>query len=93
MCGIAPTTAWIDKRSIEELKTRLKKIKDRQQATILEGKGFTGQHKLSKKVIVLLKKLGFKIIIIRVANSHGAIELRDVIRNEITTNTKNSPKK
>lgn len=71
---------WESNISIEWLKARLKTITNRQQATILEEKNFTGQDQLDKKVVSLLRELGFKVIIIQVAHSFGTI-IEDVIRN------------
>ena len=57
--------------SIVQLRNRLEKILERRQATILLEKNFTGEFQLDKKVLSLLKELGFKIVIIRIAVSEG----------------------
>ena len=66
--------------SIERLRTRLSSINNRQQATIMEEKNFTGQNQLDKKVAALLKELGFKTVIIQVCDSQGTL-IEEVINN------------
>ena len=71
---------WDNNISIKQLKARLEKIADKRQITILEEKNYTGQNQLDKKVVSLLKKLDFKIIIIQVAHSGGTI-IEQIIKN------------
>ncbi len=71
---------WDNNLSIEQLRKRLESVSCRDQATVFEEKNVTGQSQLQKKVIALLKELGFKTIIIQTAHSAGII-IDEVIRN------------
>jgi len=70
----------LDSVSIEALKAYLEKTKDREQATIMGEKNYTGQNHLDEKIVELLRKAGFKTIIKQVANSQGTV-IEKVIRN------------
>lgn len=71
---------WEENLSIEQLRKRIEEVADRRQSTILEGKNFTGENQADKKVIKLLKELGFKTIIVQGSHSRGTLIIK-VIRN------------
>jgi biopolymer transport protein ExbD len=71
---------WDNNLSLEQLKKRLEGVSDIRQAIILEEKNFTGQDQLDQKVSHLLKKLGFKTIIIQVCHGQGTV-IKEVITN------------
>ncbi len=72
---------WENKMTITRLKERLEKIKDKQQGTILIGKNYQSEQQLEEKVVAIMKKLGFKTIVVQGCYSQGII-IVEVIKNK-----------